>query len=203
MSRRFEDRKRMRALRGEADAVLVGASNLRADNPDLALAEPERLGRRSSGKKEPLRIVLTTRGDGLVPGMKFFDPSRGGAAIVVHTAGMPPANRQSLGKVATLVEMGTESVNVTNLLAWMVEDLNVQTLLCEGGGDLSARLFAARAVDALYLTLTPRVLGGIDAPTMVAGAGFSADHLPDAALGALERIGDELFLRYDFTWHNP
>ena len=67
-----------------------------------------------------------------------------------------------------------------------------------GRRDLVAHLFAARAVDELYLTVVPRILGGAAAPTLVAGAGFDPDEIPDAKLASLERIGDELYLRYEF-----
>jgi riboflavin biosynthesis pyrimidine reductase len=84
------------------------------------------------------------------------------------------------------------------LLAWMRDTLGARTVLCEGGGVLVAELFAARAVDELYLTIVPRILGGLTAPTLVAGAGFDPDQIPDAKLASLERVGDELFLRYEF-----
>ena len=48
--------------------------------------------------------------------------------------------------------------------------------------------------------MVPRILGGIHAPTLAGGAGFDPDQIPDAALTSLERIGDELYLRYDFSW---
>jgi hypothetical protein len=41
-------------------------------------------------------------------------------------------------------------------------------------------------------------LGGTGAPTLAGGAGFDPDEIPDATLTSLERIGDELYLRYDF-----
>jgi 5-amino-6-(5-phosphoribosylamino)uracil reductase len=73
-------------------------------------------------------------------------------------------------------------------------------LLCEGGGDIAAQLFAARAVDEIYLTLVPRILGGAHAPTLAGGTGFGPDEIPDARLTSLERRGDELFLRYEISW---
>jgi riboflavin biosynthesis pyrimidine reductase len=76
----------------------------------------------------------------------------------------------------------------------------VRVLLCEGGGDLAARLFAARAVDEIYLTLVPRILGGARAPTLASGEGFDPDEIPDARLASLEQHGDELFLRYEIAW---
>ena len=75
--------------------------------------------------------------------------------------------------------------------------------MCEGGGILVADLFAARAVDELYLTVVPRILGGVAAPTLVAGAGFDPDQIPDAKLASLEREGDELYLRYEFPPSAP
>ena len=62
----------------------------------------------------------------------------------------------------------------------------------------SRDLFAAHAVDEMYLTVVPRILGGVAAPTLAAGAGFEPDQIPDAKLVSVEQIGDELFLRYEF-----
>src|SRR5829696_437263 len=69
MSRHREDPRRMRMLRAQADAVLIGAANLRADDPDLALSADERASRRAAGKPDPLRIVVTGTGNGVLAGM--------------------------------------------------------------------------------------------------------------------------------------
>jgi riboflavin biosynthesis pyrimidine reductase len=89
-------------------------------------------------------------------------------------------------------------VPIDALLAWMHGTLGATTVICEGGGVLVAELFAAHAVDELYLTVVPRILGGAVAPTLVAGAGFDPDQIPDAKLVSLERVGDEIYLRYEF-----
>jgi 2,5-diamino-6-(ribosylamino)-4(3H)-pyrimidinone 5'-phosphate reductase len=130
--------------------------------------------------------------------MKMFDPKRGGPAIVVHAARMPEATRRALAPVAELVQLGEDAVSIPDLLS-LLGGRGVRTLLCEGGGQIVAHFFAARAVDALYLTLVPRILGGTDAPTLAGGPGFSPNEIPDAKLASLEHIGDELFLRYDFN----
>ena len=199
MSRAREDFRRMVSLRATVDAVLIGASNLRADNPDLAIPADERDRRRAAGAPQPLRVVLTSTGAGITPDMRMFDPARGGQAIVAHAAAMPALERQRLGAVAELAELGGERVAVEDLLAWLTSR-GVQTLLCEGGGNLCAQLFAARAVDELYVTLVPRILGGAHAPTLADGPGFAPDQIPDPKLASMERVGDELYLRYDFTW---
>ena len=78
MSRHREDFRRMLSLRAEADAVLIGATNLRADNPDLAIPAAERAARRARGAPEPARVVLTTNGVGITPDLRIFDPALGG-----------------------------------------------------------------------------------------------------------------------------
>src|SRR5262245_18895481 len=134
MSRGKEDWRRMRVLRAEADAILIGATNLRADDPGLTLAPEDRERRRAAGRSEPARIVVTTRGEGIRPDAKIFDRALGGPAYVVHPAIMPTANRAALAGVAQLVEIGSDAVPIEALLAWMRDTLGAATVVCEGGG---------------------------------------------------------------------
>src|SRR5450755_646151 len=76
MSRHSEDPKRMHALRSQADAVMIGATNLRASR---------------------LRVLVTGRGEDVEPSAKMFDPGSGGEAVVAHAAAMPEEKRRSLG----------------------------------------------------------------------------------------------------------
>src|SRR4029077_9048655 len=107
MSRGKEDFRRMRVLRAQGDAILIGASTLRPDDPGLTLAPDERERRRAAGQPEPARIVVTRRGEGVRTDAKIFDRSIGGPAYVVHAAIMPAETRAALAGVATLVELGT------------------------------------------------------------------------------------------------
>jgi 2,5-diamino-6-(ribosylamino)-4(3H)-pyrimidinone 5'-phosphate reductase len=186
MSRHGEDSRRMRLLRARADAVIIGAGNLRADDSDLA---PGRI-----------RVVVTRTGEGIQPGARMFDPKLGGEAIVAHAATMPEAKRAALRARATLVELGASEVDCGRMLDWLLKERRCTVVLSEGGGVLNAALFAARAVDELYLTVVPRILGGVGAPTIVEGDGFQQDELPDARLTQFEAVGDELYLGYSFDW---
>lgn len=200
MSRGKDDWLLMRELRKRADAILIGATNQRVDDPGLSLSPEERERRRVAGEPLPARIVVTRSGEGIRPDAKIFDRSIGGPTYVVHTANMSDAVRAQLAPVATLIEMDATSVPMPGLLTWMRKTLGAQVVMCEGGGDLVAQMFAARAVDELYVTVVPRILGGTHAPTLAGGPGFDPDQIPDATLTSLERIGDELYLRYDFSW---
>jgi riboflavin-specific deaminase-like protein len=200
MSRGKVDHARMRELRAGADAVLVGAGNARDDDPDLAVAASEHARRRAAGEREPLRVVVTRAGNGLPPTMKMFDPARGGPSIVVHTRPLSPATQAALSAVAEVVLLEGAETDVCVLLSWLGDVHGCRTVLAEGGGKLNEALFQARAVDELYLTITPRILGGVTAPSAVNGAGFSPSFVPDATLVDVEREGDELLLRYRFDW---
>jgi riboflavin-specific deaminase-like protein len=186
MSRGSEDRQRMLALRGRSDAVVIGASNLALDDPDLMPC--------------PLRVVVTRGGERVLPGAKIFAASSGGEAIVAHAGAMTEAKRAELRPHATLVELGAEGVDVARLLEWLARERSCKVVLCEGGGVLNAQFFEARAIDELHLTLAPRILGGSSAPSMVGGPGFEPDALPDGRLTSLDRVGDDVFLTYTFDW---
>jgi 5-amino-6-(5-phosphoribosylamino)uracil reductase len=203
MSRGTVDHARMRDLRARADAILIGAGNLRADDPDLAVSAAEHARRRIAGTPEPLRVVVTRAGEGLAPHLRMFDRARGGAPIVVHTRALPTAASASLSSVAELAYLPDVEADAGVLLAWLGEAHGCRTILAEGGAALNAALFAARAVDELYLTLSPRILGGATAPTVVGGPGFPPSGIPDATLVDVTRAGDELLLHYRFDWAAP
>jgi riboflavin-specific deaminase-like protein len=186
MSRGTEDPKRMRELRARADAVLIGATNLEVDDPDLM---PSRL-----------RAVVTRNAERVRPDAKMFDPALGGEAVIAHAATMPQDRRDALRSRATLVELGTTEVDLLRLLEWLASERGCRVVLCEGGGALNAGLFAARAIDEMHLTLVPRVLGGTGGPTIVEGKGLAPGAVPDARLTGVDRVGDELFLSYEFRW---
>ncbi len=199
LSRGTEDPRRMRAIRARADAIVIGASNLRDDDPDLALDGAERAERGQRGVAEPLRVVVTTRGAGLSARQRFFQPELGGPSIVAHALPLGRELTAELEPHAELVAFAPPRVAIGDLLELLAQR-GVRTLLCEGGSDLNAHFFEARAVDELFLTLVPRVFGGRDAPGVIGGSGFAEGAVPDGRLLSSERVGDELFLHYAFEW---
>jgi 5-amino-6-(5-phosphoribosylamino)uracil reductase len=80
MSRHHEDARRMRQIRARADAIVIGASSIRIDDPDLAIDAKERMRRRDVGEREPMRMVVTGLGEGIHTHQKVFDPALGGTA---------------------------------------------------------------------------------------------------------------------------
>ena len=131
----------------------------------------------------PLRVVVTRAGERVRPTAKMFDrgPRRRGGrrARGEHVREQARALRER----ATLVELGDADVDITRLLEWLASERGCRVVLCEGGGVLNADFLAARAIDELYLTIVPRVLGGAErSDDRVAGDGFEPGALPDARL---------------------
>ena len=84
-------------------------------------------------------------------------------------------------------------------VAWMLDRLaerGIERLLIEAGGDLLFQFLAADAIDEMYLTLCPLLVGG-DAPSLADGAGFDLAELRRMRLVSAEPEGDEVFLRYE------
>jgi 5-amino-6-(5-phosphoribosylamino)uracil reductase len=69
-------------------------------------------------------------------------------------------------------------------------------LVVAGGGELVASLLAIDAIDELWLTVCPLLLGGQTAPTLVGGSGYLSNAAPRLELLSVEAIAHEVFLHY-------
>ena len=79
-------------------------------------------------------------------------------------------------------------------MAQLREDHGVRSVLCEGGPTLNSFLIAAGLVDELFLTLNPKLAGGADALTIVAGR--SLVEPADLSLVSLAEGEGDLFTRW-------
>jgi riboflavin biosynthesis pyrimidine reductase len=91
--------------------------------------------------------------------------------------------------------LGRDRVDLTALLR-RLKRRGVNRLLVEGGGEVNWNFIEADLVDELYVTITPRLLGGRDAPTLLEGPGLSMREQRALRLLELHREGDELYCRY-------
>jgi 2,5-diamino-6-hydroxy-4-(5-phosphoribosylamino)pyrimidine 1'-reductase len=190
------DRERMDRLRAEADAVLVGAGTMRADNPKLHVrSETMRAHRRSLGKPDALVKVLVTASGDLDAGCRFFDESDGGARIVATVEEAPKERVRALEERAEVWRLGRGRVDLGALLGRLLER-GVERLLVEGGGELNWAFVEAELVDELYVTIAPSLLGGREAPTLLEGPGLPMAGQRRLRLIDLHREGDELYCRY-------
>lgn len=191
------DHRMMDRLRAQADAVLVGAGTLRADDPPLHVRDPEMVAYRTSlGKPEGLLIVVVTAGADLDPEAKFFRDHRGVAGRIVATVEDAPADRVlRMAAKAEVWRVGRGAVDLAELVR-RLGDRGVERLLAEGGGELNWGLVREDLVDELHVTVAPALLGGRDAPTLLEGTGLAMDARRRLRLLDVSRVGEEIFCRW-------
>lgn len=190
------DKTTMDRLRAEADAVLIGAGTLRADDPPLHVRDPglkER--RRSLGKPEHPLNVLVTAGAAVDAASRFFRSEHAAGRIVATVEDAPADRLAALRRVAEVWTLGVGRVDLGELLV-RLKARGVDRLLVEGGGELNWSFFARDLVDELYVTVAPSILGGRDAPTLCEGEGFAMAEQRRLRLVSADVVDGEIYCRY-------
>jgi riboflavin-specific deaminase-like protein len=157
------DRELFHHLRTQADVVMVGAGTVRAERYGRITKTEELMDKRAAEglEREPLAVVVSGRLD-LPPDLPLLqEPEQ---RVVIATA----ADTQ-LDGTAAQVEYLTTGEDLPLLMARLREDYGVRSILCEGGPTLNAHLLAAGLVDEFFVTLSPQIVGGPSALTIVAG----------------------------------
>jgi diaminohydroxyphosphoribosylaminopyrimidine deaminase/5-amino-6-(5-phosphoribosylamino)uracil reductase len=174
-------------LRGEADAVMVGAGTALADNPRLTVRLPGWAGR------QPLRVLVDAAGRVGADG-HLFDSE---AETLVATTPAAPSTAVDAWKAAGAeVLVCNEAPAGVDLedLARALGERGVLELMVEGGPRLQAGLWGAGLADRLVWYLAPLAIGGQAAPGLL---GRGAATLADARrlrLATADRLGDDLRL---------
>ena len=192
------DHRTMDRLRAEADAVLVGAGTLRADDPAMRIHDPGmRAYRRSLGKPEMLPNIVVTASADLDPAIAFFRDGTREARIVATVEDAPADRIARIEAFADVWQVGTGRVDLPRLLARLRADRGIERLLVEGGGELNWQFVSRDLVDELFVTVAPALLGGRQAPTLLEGDGFRMSRQVRLRLKDVVREEDELFCRYE------
>lgn len=201
------DRFVMGLLRALADVVLVGAGTVRASSrgrwtpdavaPDAAPAFG-RLRADLGLPAQPTTLIVTASG-ALDPDQRVFhDPS---APVVVASPprGFDRLRRIGLPAHVRLEPLGADSTS-QDLLA-VATWLGARLVTCEGGPRLIGQLVGTGALDELFLTLAPQLVGR-DARDPRLGLVEGLSLWPAAPtwldLRSVRRAGDHLLLRYVF-----
>lgn len=196
------DRFVVALLRACADAVLIGAGTFRAHRGPWTAgnAYPEAAAdfaefRSSQGMDPEPRLVVVT-GSGRLEG----PPSKLRGAIVATTAQAAGRAKDTAGKDAEVVVLGDgEPLDPTDVVA-LLSGRGYRRILTEGGPGLMGQLMRARAVDELFLTLSPVLTGGGQGrrrPTLTGEIDLLSSGPAPARLLTARTHGSYLFLRYD------
>jgi len=181
----------VQALRREFDAIMVGGITARIDDPLLTVRSGPRADR------PPARVVLDTQA-ALSPTARMFEDV---AVSPVHVFVGLEASREACSRLesagATVhpvpLEDGRVALPAVFATLW---SNGICSVLCEGGGVLTASLLNAGRVQRLHLFIAPLTLGPDGVPA------FPGVIRPDAMQGwtpvrAVETFGQDVLVTWD------
>jgi 5-amino-6-(5-phosphoribosylamino)uracil reductase len=188
------DFERVDRVRAGVDAIMVGATTVRNDNPRLLVRDAGlRARRRARGLPEtPAKVTVTSRGL-LDLSARFFADD--GSEKLVYAAS--PAVEALIGKVGQAAEVvdGGEPLRLAGL-AEDLHDRGVRRLMVEGGGSVHTQLLADDLVDELQLVVAPFFVGEPAARRFVGEGPFPWHPGRRAVLAETRQLGDVVLLRY-------
>jgi diaminohydroxyphosphoribosylaminopyrimidine deaminase/5-amino-6-(5-phosphoribosylamino)uracil reductase len=180
-------------LRGRMDAIVVGRRTAKQDDPLLIALPP--------GPRVATRVVVDSTAS-LSPDSQLIRTIK--QAPVLLAVGSRPSNEN----ISRLKSSGCEivscadtaknddpnSVNIVTLLAELGRR-RMTNVMIEGGGQLLGSLFDAGSIDEVHVFIAPKLIGGKNAPSPIAGAGIekiaAAMQLADPQI---RQMGADLYL---------
>jgi len=185
------DLARVHRLRSQADAVLIGSNTLHRDDPLLTV--------RHARGRNPVRIVLDSKGT-IPSGSKILRTAEQIPTIVAVSRSAPRKNLRRLEKFPVdVIVSGERQIDMRQLLRKLAAR-KIRTVLVEGGGTVNWSLVKNNLFDRLVVSVSPRIIGGAGAVSLVQGPGFaSVRGSARLRLEKTRRIGDELVLYYSRT----
>jgi 2,5-diamino-6-(ribosylamino)-4(3H)-pyrimidinone 5'-phosphate reductase len=183
-----QDKVRIHKLRSKVDAILVGSNTVKRDDPLLTV--------RYVKGKNPLRIVLDSKAT-INQKSQIIKTCKKIPTIIAVSK---KASRQNISKLKKhpleIMVLGENRVDIKSLLKSLSKK-KIKTLLVEGGGTVNWEFIKLGLVDELIVTITPYLIGGQNAITLIEGEGFS--HIQKSTKLKLKKIcqlGNEIVLHY-------
>ncbi|MFC9035117.1 RibD family protein [Streptomyces arboris] len=187
------DFDRVDQVRAESDAILIGATTMRQDNPRLLVNSADRRAQRvADGKPEyPLKVTVTRTGD-ISADLKFWH--HGGEKLVFTVDDAVGKVRATLGDLADVVSVGPD-------LDWglVLDELGgrgVTRLMVEGGSTIHTQLMAANLVDEVHLAIAPLLVGQPEAARFLSAADYPGGSTARMKVLEVRAIDDVVLVRY-------
>jgi diaminohydroxyphosphoribosylaminopyrimidine deaminase/5-amino-6-(5-phosphoribosylamino)uracil reductase len=181
-----EAREHVHWLRAGFDAIAVGGTTALTDNPQLTA----RGG--LTPRRPPVRIVFDRRAM-LNLGVSLVQTAREVPTWVVASPEAPAAS------VSVLEANGVRVFRPQQMAQGFAQLrlAGIQSLLCEGGGALGAKLLAEGLVDRLYWIQAPVWLGEGAVPAFPGVPAYTLDHAPRWVVVERRALGSDTLLVLD------
>jgi len=158
------DKIRVHKLRSKVDAILIGKNTVKIDDPLLSVHNIK--------KKNPTRIILDSNAT-ISTSSRILKTCSKIPTVIVVTKKAQKKNLQKLEKFPVqIVVCGNNTVSIKKLLV-VLKKKGIKNILVEGGGATNWAFVKENLVDEAIITITPYLVGGMTATTLVDGDGFS------------------------------
>ena len=159
-----KDKIRVHKLRSKVDAILIGKNTVKIDDPLLSVHNIK--------KKNPIRIILDSNAT-ISTSSRILKTCSKIPTVIVVTKKAQKKNLQKLEKFPVqIVVCGNNTVSIKKLLV-VLKKKGIKNILVEGGGATNWAFVKENLVDEAIITITPYLVGGMTATTLVDGDGFS------------------------------
>lgn len=186
-----EDRRMMHVLRRRCDAIVMGAETLRMFKaPCFARGSIE----------QPLNVVLSSTLEGISPSWPFF-MEKSIRRLLFVTQEVSKRRLDAFRDTSEVISLNnTNKGKNRNSIAKQVlnelDERGIQKILLEGGGNLMWNFVHENLIDEYHVTLTPKLIGGTESPTLVDGEGFDPKEILNLKLASCRKRGHEVYLVY-------
>lgn len=166
-----QTREYIHLLRGECDAVMVGINTIIRDNPQLTVRHQNWRG------KTLVRIILDSKLRIPLTSKILNTLSRGKIFIFTLDRSSQKHAQALREKGVEVVSLHSARIELRQVLSWMGEQ-NIASVMVEGGGTLLTSMIEEGLVDKILLTISSKLVGGKNAPSLFQGEGI--DLIKDA-----------------------
>lgn len=178
------DRTLMRVIRERADTVVMGGETLRTWKKACLPQSSRRIQ----------NAIVSRSLRGIDSNWEFFRSTR--IDRILFVGGEISARRLKEFQARSEIVFLNPKKSIASQVIHALRERKKNSILIEGGGGLMWEFVRENRIDRYYVTLTPRIVGGKNAPTLVDGLGLSSDRAVNLRLEKLERRGSEIFLVY-------
>jgi len=184
-----KDKIRVYALRSKVDAILIGKNTAKIDDPVLSV--------HNTKKKNPIRIILDSTAT-ISTNSRILKTCSKIPTIIAVSKKAQKKNLQKLEKFPVqIIVCGNYIVNIKKLLG-ILKKKGIKNVLVEGGGITNWAFVKENLVDEAIITITPYLVGGMHATTLVDGDGFSTiTKSIKLKLKNVTKIKNEVILHYE------
>ncbi len=163
------DLKRVHKLRSNVDAIMIGSNTAIIDNPILNV----RFHKKS---RNPTRVIVDSECKIPINSKIIKTAKKINTIIAINN------EVESRSKIKKLMDLNVKiiSTNKTKFgkvdlkkIFLFLEKMGIQKILVEGGGEINWSCLRLGLVDEVRVTISPVIVGGRNAKTLIEGTGFS------------------------------